>query len=67
MIKYLKKLWKRCFSSMGDSRIKNTPTATPVIIKHTPTDLPIVLVKPLHCGTHARFKKSCSSCQEAIK
>ena len=24
-------------------------------------------VKPEHCGLHKRFKKSCASCQEAIK
>ena len=65
MIKYLKKLWKRCFGSVGYSR-----TETEVlVVKHTPTDLPILILKPkpLHCGSHARFKKSCSSCQEAVK
>ena len=65
MIKYLKFLWKKCFGSVGYSR-----TETEVeVVKHTPTDLPILIVTPklLHCGTHARFKKSCSSCQEAIK
>ena len=65
MIKYLKFLWKKCFGSVGYSR-----TETEVeVVKHTPTDLPILIVtsKLLHCGTHARFKKSCSSCQEAIK
>ena len=56
MIKYLKFLWKKCFGSMGDSRIKNTSTAMPVII-----------LKPKHCEKHSRFKKSCGACAEAIK
>jgi len=65
MIKYLKFLWKKCFGSVGYSRTKTEVE----VVKHTPTDLPILIVTPklLHCGTHARFKKSCSSCQEAIK
>ena len=65
MIKYLKFLWKKCFGSVGYSRIETEVE----VVKHTPTDLPILIVTPklLHCGTHARFKKSCSSCQEAIK
>jgi len=56
MIKFLKFLWKKCFGGMGDSRIKNTPTA-----------MPVVILKPEHCERHSRFKKSCFSCQEAIK
>ena len=58
MIKYLKFLWKKCFGSVGYSRIKITPT-----------DLPIILVrpKPLHCTAHTRFKKSCVACAEAVK
>ena len=65
MIKYLKFLWKKCFGSVGYSRTKTEVE----VVKHTPTDLPILIVTPklLHCGTHARFKKSCSSCQEVIK
>ena len=60
MIKFLKFLWKKCFGSVGDSRIKNTPTAMPVVIlKPKP--------KPTHCLSHNRFKKSCFNCQEAIK
>ncbi len=62
MIKFLKKLWKRCFGYMGDSRIKISSTATPVVISQ-----PKVAPKPLHCDRHTRFKKSCASCQEAIK
>ena len=60
MIKFLKFLWKKCFGGVGDSRIKNTPDAMPVVIlKPKP--------KPLHCALHNRFKKSCQACQEAIK
>jgi len=61
MIKYLKKLWKKYFRSLGYSRIKE--------VKHTSTDLPILTLKPkpLHCNTHNRFKKGCPSCQEVIK
>ena len=55
MIKYLKKLWKKYFKSLGYSRITKEVEA----VKPTP--------KPLHCVTHNRFKKSCSGCQEAIK
>jgi len=58
MIKYLKKLWKKCFGGVGDSRITNTPTAMPVVI---------LKPKPLHCPGHNRFKKSCPTCAEAIK
>ena len=65
MIKYLKFLWKKCFGGIGYSRTKTEVVA----VKHTPTDLPILIVKPkpLHCGTHTRFKKSCSACAEAVK
>ena len=65
MIKYLKKLWKRCFGDVGYSGTKTEGE----VVKHTPIDLPIVIVKPkpLHCLTHNRFKKSCPNCQEAIK
>ena len=65
MIKYLKKLWKKYFRSLGYSRIKE-PTRDLI---GTGSDLglePLVL-KPQHCGTHKRFKKSCPSCQEVIK
>ena len=65
MIKFLKFLWKKCFGSIGDSRTETEGG----VVKHTPTDLPILIVKPkpLHCGTHTRFKKSCSACAEAVK
>ena len=65
MIKYLKKLWKRCFGTVGYSR-----TETEVkVVQHTSTDLPIILVKPkpLHCTVHNRFKKSCVACAEVTK
>ena len=53
MIKFLKKLWKKYFSSLGDSRTKK--------------EVEVVKPKPTHCGTHKRFKKSCPNCQEVIK
>jgi len=56
MIKYLKFLWKKCFGSVGYSRIKNTSAA-----------LPVLILKPQHCKIHTRFKKSCPNCQEIIK
>jgi len=58
MIKFLKKLWKKCF---GKKEV--------LVVKHTSTDVPIILVKPkpTHCKGHNRFKKSCPNCQEAIK
>ena len=56
MIKYLKFLWKKCFGGMGDSRIKITPTA-----------MPVVILKVKHCHRHNRFKKSCAACAEVIK
>jgi len=55
MIKYLKKLWKKYFRGLGDSRTKKEVE----VVKPTP--------KPLHCVTHNRFKKSCPNCQEVIK
>ena len=65
MIKFLKFLWKKCFSSIGDSRTETEGG----VVKHTPTDLPILIVKPkpIHCEDHTRFKKSCSNCQEVTK
>ena len=57
MIKYLKKLWKKYFRSLGYSRIKKEVE----VVKPIPTP------KPLHCNTHNRFKKGCPSCQEVIK
>ena len=63
MIKYLKKLWKRCFGSMGDSRIKKEVIA----VKNTSTSIPVLIVRPQHCEVHNRFKKSCPNCQEVIK
>ena len=68
MIKYLKFLWKKCFGSVGYSRIKE-PTRD---LAGTGSDLglePLVLKpKPepvsLHCKTHIRFKKSCTACAE---
>ena len=65
MIKYLKFLWKKCFGSMGDSRIKE-PTRD---LAGTGSDLglePLVL-KPQHCVIHSRFKKSCQACQEVTR
>ncbi len=61
MIKYLKKLWKRCFGSVGYSRIKE--------VRHASAALPTLILepKPLHCERHSRFKKSCPKCQEVIK
>jgi hypothetical protein len=59
MIKYLKKLWKKCFGSVGYSRIKE--------VRSTPAALPVLILKPKHCVTHTRFKKSCQACQEIIK
>jgi len=62
MIKYLKFLWKKCFGGIGYSRIKE-PTRD---LAGTGSDLglePLVL-KPQHCVTHTRFKKSCQACQE---
>ena len=66
MIKYLKKLWKKFFGKTSKALPENVGEE---VVKHTPTDLPILILKPkpLHCGTPARFKKSCSGCQEAIK
>ena len=67
MIKYLKFLWKKCFGSMGDSRIKKEVVA----VKNTSTSIPVLIVQPkaepvsLHCKTHIRFKKSCPVCQGA--
>tara|TARA_R110002049_G_scaffold156_2_gene914 strand:+ start:58 stop:249 length:192 start_codon:yes stop_codon:yes gene_type:complete len=63
MIKYLKKLWKRCFGFMGNSRIKKEVIA----VKNTSTSIPVLIVKPQHCEVHNRFKKSCPNCQEVIK
>ena len=57
MIKYLKKLWKKYFKDLGDSRTKKEVE----VVKPIPTP------KPPQCGTHKRFKKSCPACQEAIK
>ena len=57
MIKYLKKLWKKYFRGLGDSRIKKEVE----VVKPIPTP------KPSQCGTHKRFKKSCPNCQEVIK
>ena len=65
MIKYLKKLWRKYFKGLGDSRIKE-PTRD---LAGTGSDLglePLVL-KPQHCVNHTRFKKSCPACQEVIK
>ena len=61
MIKYLKKLWNRCFGSVGYSRIE---TEVEVV---KPIPQPIPEPKPLHCGTHTRFKKSCIACAEVTK
>ena len=65
MIKYLKKLRKRCFSGVGYSGTKTKVE----VVKHTPTDVPILMVqpKPTHCAKHNRFKKSCFACAEVTK
>jgi hypothetical protein len=63
MIKYLKFLWKKCFGSVGYSRTKTEVVA----VKHTPTAIPVLVIRRTHCGTHTRFKKSCSACAEAVK
>jgi len=55
MIKYLKKLWKKYFRSLGYSRI----TKEVEVVKPIP--------KPKHCVTHNRFKKSCQACKEIIR
>ena len=57
MIKYLKKLWKKYFRGLGDSRIK----------KEVEVVKPISTPKPLRCNTHTRFKKSCPNCQEVTR
>ena len=57
MIKYLKFLWKKCFGGIGYSGIKKEVIA----VKNTPTSLPVLILKPLHCSKHTRFKKSCTA------
>ena len=64
MIKYLKKLWKKFFGKTSKTLPENMGEE---VVKHTPTDLPVLVLKPQHCGTHKRFKKSCPNCQEVIK
>jgi len=59
MIKYLKFLWKKCFGSVGYSRIKE--------VRSTSAALPVLILKPKHCVTHTRFKKSCQACQEVTR
>ena len=61
MIKYLKKLWKKYFRSLGYSRIKTAYYKEVEVVKSIPEP------KPLHCERHSRFKKSCPECQEVIK
>ena len=65
MIKYLKKLWKKFFGKTS----KALPENVGEVVRHTSTDLPVIILepKPLHCGSHNRFKKSCPACQEVIK
>ena len=65
MIKFLKKLWKKCFGSVGYSRTKTEVIA----VKTTPTSTPVLIVqpKPTHCAKHNRFKKSCTTCAEVVK
>jgi hypothetical protein len=64
MIKYLKKLWKKYFRSLGYSRISIEPVDG---LNEETVFQPIPEPKPLHCKGHNRFKKSCPNCQEAIK
>ena len=61
MIKFLKKLWKKYFRSLGYSRIKIAHYKEAEVVKSIPKP------KPLHCEKHSRFKKSCFNCQEIIK
>ena len=65
MIKYLKKLWKKYFNGLGYSRTKE-PTRD---LADTGSDLGLdaLVLKPQHCITHNRFKKSCPNCQEVTK
>ena len=63
MIKFLKFLWKKCFGSVGYSRTKTEVIA----VKNTSTSLPVLILKPLHCSKHTRFKKSCFACAEVTK
>jgi len=65
MIKFLKFLWKKCFGSVGDSRIKKEVIA----VKNTSTSIPVLILKPrpTHCAKHNRFKKSCTTCAEVVK
>ena len=65
MIKYLKFLWKKCFGSIGYSRIKTAYYKEVKVEKQMPTFM--IKPKPLHCERHSRFKKSCPECQEVIK
>ena len=65
MIKYLKKLCKKFFGKTS----KALPENVGEVVRHTSTDLPVIILepKPLHCGSHNRFKKSCPACQEVIR
>ena len=65
MIKYLKKLWKKFFGKTSKALPENIGEK---VVKHTPTDLPVIILKPkpLHCGSHNRFKKSCPDCLMAV-
>ena len=58
MIKYLKKLWKKYFRGLGYSKIKKEVE----VVKPIPAPTP----KPMHCGIHNRFKKSCPACLTAV-
>ena len=59
MIKYLKKLWKKFFGKTSTPLPENVGEK---IVESTP----VVESKPLHCGTHTRFKKSCPDCLTAV-
>jgi len=61
MIKFLKKLWKKYFRSLGYSRIKTAHYKEVEVVKSIPKP------KPLHCNNHNRFKKSCPACKEIIQ
>ena len=65
MIKYLKKLWKKFLGKTSKTLPENIGEE---VVKHTPTDLPVIILKPkpLHCGGHNRFKKSCPDCLIAV-
>jgi len=63
MIKYLKKLWKKLFGK-SETKISEYAAAG---TRGADYGIKEVSLKPEHCVTHNRFKKSCPACQEIIK